>query len=281
MNRAERRSTDRKIQKVAKTINKLSPNQVKLIDSITNEKAAEKIEAALISYQRVINASLFEHGFSNKQVENIFKVANDFLQEESIKAEKLNEELKRSGNIKMARKKIEDSMINEIKTLMGEGKNRTEIIDATLYKFPNMSKAMIINAYSQVKEDLKEESKEDPDVQEAMEKVADILDEGEKKEVENKEVEKILTEADKVTEKSELKCTERTIKEAITKVAKESSELSKLKVLSMVVEGENGTYRVCDKGVELTNNGLTIFFENTEQLDNFASEYKEVFKMLK
>lgn len=56
---------------------------------------------------------------------------------------------------------------------------------------------------------------------------------------------------------------------------------NKLKVLSMTVEGENGKYKVCEKGVELQNKGLTMFFENIEQLENFTEEYKQVFEMVK
>ncbi len=56
---------------------------------------------------------------------------------------------------------------------------------------------------------------------------------------------------------------------------------NKLKVLSMTVEGENGQYKVCEKGVELQNKGLTMFFENIEQLENFTEEYKQVFEMVK
>ncbi len=56
---------------------------------------------------------------------------------------------------------------------------------------------------------------------------------------------------------------------------------NKLKVLSMTVEGENGQYKVCEKGVELQNKGLTMFFENKEQLESFTSEYKQVFEMVR
>lgn len=49
----------------------------------------------------------------------------------------------------------------------------------------------------------------------------------------------------------------------------------------MTVEGENGQYKVCGKGVELQNKGLTMFFENIEQLENFTEEYKQVFEMVK
>ena len=47
----------------------------------------------------------------------------------------------------------------------------------------------------------------------------------------------------------------------------------------MIVEGENGTYKVCENGIELSNEGLLMSFESIDQLDNFTKEFKEVFSM--
>ncbi|HID0823846.1 TPA: hypothetical protein ACXDAP_001990 [Clostridium botulinum] len=86
------------------------------------------------------------------------------------------------------------------------------------------------------------------------------------------------------SEVKEIERAEKVIKEA--KENKEGKPMnkpmeSKLRVLSMTVEGENGQYKVCEKGVELQNKGLTMFFENIEQLENFTEEYKQVFEMVK
>nr|WP_243149502.1 hypothetical protein [Clostridium niameyense] len=201
---------------------------------VTNEKSAERVEVTLIGYQRAINASLIEHGFNYKEIDEIFDTAKYFNEEEKEKLYKLKEELKRSGDIEMAKKKIEKDVLELINAMLDKGKKKKEIIGETLFKFPNMSKAMIINAYQEAKENRKTE--------EAVEKVMNIIEENPKEDKPMK---------------------------------------NKLKVLSMTVEGENGKYKVCEKGVELQNKGLTMFFENMEQLESFTEEYKQVFKMVK
>ncbi|NEZ46138.1 hypothetical protein FDF74_02800 [Clostridium niameyense] len=217
-----------------KAIQSLTPTQVKAMHYVTNEKSAERVEVTLIGYQRAINASLIEHGFNYKEIDEIFDTAKYFNEEEKEKLYKLKEELKRSGDIEMAKKKIEKDVLELINAMLDKGKKKKEIIGETLFKFPNMSKAMIINAYQEAKENRKTE--------EAVEKVMNIIEENPKEDKPMK---------------------------------------NKLKVLSMTVEGENGKYKVCEKGVELQNKGLTMFFENMEQLESFTEEYKQVFKMVK
>jgi hypothetical protein len=64
---------------------------------------------------------------------------------------------------------------------------------------------------------------------------------------------------------------------------KDEAKLNKtgLKVKSMVVEGENGIYKVCDAGIELTNEGMMLSFENEAALDKFVGEFKQVFAMMR
>ena len=65
-----------------------------------------------------------------------------------------------------------------------------------------------------------------------------------------------------------------------------------LKVLSMKVQGDNGTYTVCENGVELQNKNDLIHFENLEELEAYKQkeierferwtlEFKQVFAMAK
>lgn len=234
MNRTDKRRQVREIDKMMKSIQSLTPTQVKAMNYVTNEK----VTAVLVSYQRVINASLVEYGLNYSEIEKIFNMATDFMKEEDEKSYKLNEELKRSGNIQMAKNKIEKGVLDLINSMLDGGKKKNEIIEEILFKFPNMSKAMIINAYQEAKEQRK------------TERAAEV-----------KEIEKA---------------------EKVIKEDKEDKPMgNKLKVLSMTVEGENGKYKVCEKGVELQNKGLTMFFENIEQLENFTEEYKQVFEMVK
>lgn len=60
----------------------------------------------------------------------------------------------------------------------------------------------------------------------------------------------------------------------------DNKETKKLKIKSMVLQGDNGTYRVCENGVELTEMGSIISFENESQVDEWVNEVKEVFGMI-
>lgn len=272
MNRTDKRRQVREIDKMMKSIQSLTPTQVKAMNYVTNEK----VTAVLVSYQRVINASLVEYGLNYSEIEKIFNMATDFMKEEDEKSYKLNEELKRSGNIQMAKNKIEKGVLDLINSMLDGGKKKNEIIEEILFKFPNMSKAMIINAYQEAKEQRKTER--------AANKIMDII-EGEN---ETKDKKEKLKEWDKkynpngklAAEVKEIEKAEKVIKED-KKVKEDKPMVNKLKVLSMTVEGENGKYKVCEKGVELQNKGLTMFFENIEQLENFTEEYKQVFEMVK
>lgn len=269
MNRSDKRRQVREIDKMMKSIQSLTPTQVKAMNYVTNEKAT----AVLVSYQRVINASLVEYGLNYSEIEKIFNMSTNFMKEEDEKSYKLNEELKRSGNIQMAKNKIEKGVLDLINSMLDGGKKKNEIIEEILFKFPNMSKAMIINAYQEAKEQRKTER--------AANKIMDII-EGENEATDKKEKlkewdKKYNTNGKLAAEVKEIEKAEKDIKEV-----KENKPMkNKLKVLSMTVEGENGEYKVCEKGVELQNKGLTMFFENIEQLESFTSEYKQVFEMVK
>lgn len=246
MNRTDKRRQVREIDKLMKSIQSLTPTQVKAMNYVTNEK----VTAVLVSYQRVINASLVEYGLNYSEIEKIFNMATDFMKEEDEKSYKLNEELKRSENIQMAKKKIEKGVLDLINSMLDGGKKKNEIIEETLFKFPNMSKAMIINAYQEAKE--KKESEK------AVDEIMEIIEEPKK-----------------------VKKEEKTRRKDPKENKEDKSMISNLKVLSMTVKGENGQYKVCEKGVELQNKGLTMFFENIEQLESFTEEYRQVFEMVK
>lgn len=279
--RANRREAEKNMKKHKKTLAKLTPEEMALVDLLATQKMNNELTAALVSYERVINASLIEHGFSYKEITSIIGLAVSLTSEENKKAKKLNEELMRSGDVEMSRKKIEESVIGEINKLMDEGKKKKEVIESVLYKFPNMSKAMIINAYQEVKED--RENNIDPDIKDAMEY---IFEENEEKETDREEVkqdnkiEKRLEEkAKKIIEAAkEMQCpTKEQIKEEIKM---DNKETKKLKIKSMVLQGDNGTYRACENGVELTEMGSIVSFANEAQVDEWVNEVKSVFKMI-
>lgn len=276
--RANRREAEKNMKKHKKTLAKLTTDELALIDLLATQKMNCQIHAALTSYERVILASMLEHEVSDEEIQSIWSLARKLIDEEDEKSKKLNKELQRSGDAEMVKKKIEESIINEINKLMDEGKKRKEVIESVLYKFPHMSKAMIINAYQEVKED--RENNIDPDIKDAMEYIFEENEENEIDKEKDNKIEKRLEEnAKKIIEVAkEMQCqTKDEIKE---EVKMENKSTSGLKIKSMVLQGKNGVYRVCENGVELTEMGSIISFENEAQVDEWVNEVKEVFGMI-
>jgi hypothetical protein len=292
MSRTDIRALTRDVQNATKIINKFTPNQRKVIDQIVEGRSNEQAKMAIANYLRVITASLYEHGFRSNQLDSIFELAEDFINEESIKSIKLDQELKRSGNIEMVKKKIEEEILREINTLMDAGKNRKEVIEAVLFKFPNMSKAMVINAYQQAKDERESEKiKEDPEIKQAVEYIFE----------EEKEIDKKVEKTKSVVVKNatapqpdvkENKTTEKHVEEDITIVQvsqkKEEVEVKGLKVIeekvvkSVKVEGENGTYEAeTGKGVILSKENRSVNFRTEKELDEWVAEFRQVFAMIK
>jgi hypothetical protein len=277
MNRAERRkqgkSIDKGLGKDINTIKNLTPAQARIMDMVSEEKAVNKFDEYVKNFSectdRCLSALLLDLGFSLKEINALENKYGNLMKDDGEKFQKL-----KGSNVDMNKISMEVKL--EIEKLIKDGVSKKKAAEELEFKFPKLSKSMLINAYAKVKESMEE----DPDVYDAMEKVSDILDESD--EMNNKEVKTVLAESDKVVENAN------EILEAAKKAqCEKQAELIKnpvlkkstLKVLSLIVEGENGTYKVCDKGIELSNEGMLISFENAAQVDKWANEIKEVFAM--
>lgn len=83
MSRAEQRVKDRGNQKSAKEINKLTTNQIKLIDNITKFRTKELIEV----YENLVDKAVYETMRANRvgkeRAERIMEQANKIILEDS------------------------------------------------------------------------------------------------------------------------------------------------------------------------------------------------------
>jgi hypothetical protein len=283
MNRQEKRQHQRDINKTEKVINKLTPEQVKLIDALSTQKAKkisdDRIEEFNGTLDRAISALLMEclPDASMDQIYKLEEYYSELVIEDLEKFNKIMKDLKGDNElVNKAMQKYEAEVIAEVKELLEKGVNQKQAIDVLVTNFPTLSKSMLTNSYKKLKSEFdknNEVEEIDPDVADAMEKISDILDMGK-----DKESKKVLKEADKAAEAAE----KEEVKEIIVE-DKEEVEVkgTALKVKSMVVEGENGNYKVCDAGVELTNEGMMLSFENEAALDKFVGEFKQVFAMMR
>lgn len=298
MSRSDRREQEREYAKFNKKFNKLSQSQKEVANKIGREMANMYIKKLLDGLDRSISAAAILLGMDMKKADECSFLSGKLLAEDTYKIQEFENQFKKEEDCQMAIKKINEDVKSEVEKLINEGVNKKEAIEKLVFKFPKLSKAMITNAYQKVKEEIEEKSKdkkEDQEVEKAAEEILGIIDGEITKEVTKETLEKWdkkynpngkLAAEVKEIEKSEENKEEVNEMEAKEVVANNATTENKLQVIEEVkiikVKGENGEYEADSrKGVMLKNEGITMFFESIEQLDNFTSEFKKVFKMVK
>lgn|GEM_PF-2288722 len=316
MNRAERRRNEINLKKNTQIINKLTPEQAKLMDKIAEEKANKMSNKYIDKFgdliDRSMTAALLDFGLELEEAELIQKNMSELFQEDSIKIEKLEGE-----NIDMTKTEID--VTAAIKELLKAGNDKKEDMKTLEYKFSNLSKSMLLNAYAKVRKEViyenfkKNELKLNGEemVRNVMAKFkitetnAKIYYSKWKKEymedktsvdpllpkkptIETATQKEIEDNAKKIIETAkEIQCVPVIVQavESINNV--EVAEVKGLKVIeekvikTIKVEGENGVYAATTgKGITLTKNDMTIGFENEEQLNEWITEIKAVFAMV-
>jgi len=261
---------------------------------------------------RSMTAALLDFGLELEEAELIQKNMSELFQEDSIKIEKLEGE-----NIDMTKTEID--VTAAIKELLKAGNDKKEDMKTLEYKFSNLSKSMLLNAYAKVRKEViyenfkKNELKLNGEemVRNVMAKFkitetnAKIYYSKWKKEymedktsvdpllpkkptIETATQKEIEDNAKKIIETAkEIQCVPVIVQavESINNV--EVAEVKGLKVIeekvikTIKVEGENGVYAATTgKGITLTKNDMTIGFENEEQLNEWITEIKAVFAMV-
>lgn len=250
MNRAERRREEREMKKNVGALKSLTPEQLRLIDMMSEEKAKKSVDSFSNVLDRGMTSALMDRNWS---IEEIEKLQNEIAALMMEDVEKMNEYKKE--NIDMA--KVEKEVREYVKGLIEKGINKKEALEDLQFKFPKLSKSMLNVAYSKVREELETEK--------AAEQIVNIIDKKDtKKESKPLKVNKDIKEE----------------KKAKKEVEKDMVKESKLKVLTMVLEGKNGEYTVSNGSVELPVKDKLIF-KDIEDLEHFAEEVIEVFKIIK
>lgn len=267
MNRQERRKRDREIDKDKDFVKKLSANETKrmneIIDKITKDKAEQAIDLIYGSFISV----LVTKGTRFEEIREIQILMEEFMLDEKEKMKILEKE-----NIDMTKLQIE---VREFMSgLIAQGKNRKEVIEETVFKFPKATKNMINRTFGEIDD---EKVIEDAAVY--------ILEDNKniKKAIEKEDANKIAKEVARQLEK------EVSIEDRITDVVKkvEVKESDDLEVLEEVVikevklKGKNGVYEAkTGVGVALESEGYKLAFSNIEELESFCNEFKKVFERI-
>ncbi|APF28234.1 hypothetical protein NPD5_254 [Clostridium sporogenes] len=302
MNRQQRRQQERDLKKNLGTIQELTPQQTKLINIAATEKAKAMTKKYIDNFSevadRAISAVLIDEGYTTDEVYKLELKITELMEEDNRKIIELERE-----NVDMA--KIDKEVKEYIEELLKKGVSKKQAIDDLVFKFPKLSKSMLLNVYTKVK---KEKGYTENRVcrEDVYEYFTDHLKSWNGEEMIKHAIKEFgFTEStaqtyyykwkkefmnNKITkvEKTDKKQT-RDLQEESKKVqSKEEVKVEGLKVLeekvikTVKVEGKNGIYTgTTGEGIVLTKDNVTISFENIEQLENFTEEYKQVFEMVK
>lgn len=298
MNRAEKRDYLRREAKIKECVKKLTPVQLDLVEQLSDMKASKEADKRIDDFKGSLDRALLTiiiEYFPDKSWSELDRVVDRFGEhviEDSNKTILLENECK--GDRELMNKivqKYENELKERVNKLLEDGVSQKKAVEMLIIEFPKLSKSMITNNYKRLKSEYDEQLEEDLKVQEAADEIMEIMNEKEG----NKEVDKILEEADKFVEQAEkepkIVCNGNSCriveedaievkeKEKVMSVVKNEVKKSGLKVLSMTVQGENGTYKVCPEGIELSNSNMILAFENETQLNIFVNEFREVFEM--
>lgn len=261
MNRQERRKRDREIDKDKEFVKKLPASVTKrmneIIDKITKDKAEQVTNLIYGSFISV----LVNKGSTFDEIREVQTLMAEFMIDEKEKTKILEKE-----NVDMT--KLQMEVREFMKGLIAQGKNRKEVIEETIFKFPKATKNMINRTFGEIDD---EKVIEDA--------AAYILDE--KKEIkEDKEMKKM-------SEKDVKKLAKQIVKNIVEDEENVAKEVDGFEVLEEVVikevklRGANGVYQAkTGLGVALENEGYKLAFSSVADVESFCNEIKKVFERI-
>lgn len=301
MNRQERRKRDREIDKDKDFVKKLSANETKrmneIIDKITKDKAEQAINLIYGSFISV----LVSEGYTFEEIRKVQILMTEFILDEKEKMKILEKE-----NVDMT--KLQKEVREFMKGLIAQGKNRKEVIEETVFKFPKATKNMINRTFGEIDDEkvlddaaayILEDNKsikkaiEKEDVKKDAKKIAKEVARQLEKEIEKEdhiaEVGQIIEENKEIftTTNNGILMSGVTLNADYIITGKmdiDDKESDGLEVLEEVVikeiklKGRNGVYEAkTGVGVALENEGYKLAFKDITELESFYDEFKKVF----
>lgn len=188
MNRNLRRKLERENRGAELTLDKLPPKQKELLYAMIDNKAKEiafknadnviahKVELFAEDFDRNFSAVLLDLGYSLGEIDYIYGLVFASMKEDISKfAQHKAKYHNENGGLNEMGKQITETICNEIKDLILQGKKQSEVIKEIYWKYKKgYSQAMIKNAYAKVKSILDKEKEERADM-EVVETLADIV----------------------------------------------------------------------------------------------------------
>lgn len=249
MNRQERRKRNREIEKDKDFVKKLSVSETKrmneIIDKITKDKAEQAINLIYGSFISV----LVSEGCSFEEIRKVQILMTEFILDEKEKTKILEKE-----NVDMT--KLQMEVREFMKGLIAQGKNRKEVIEETVFKFPKATKNMINRTFGEI------------DDEKVLDDAAAYILE------DNKNIKKAI-------EKEDAKKIEAEVARQIEKESDDLEVLEEVVIKEVKLKGKNGVYEAkTGLGVALESEGYKLAFSNIEDLESFCNEFKKVFERI-
>ena len=238
MNRQQRRKIERDIDKELSVLKRLPEKELSKVSEIIDKVAKIKVDKLIESVDRNLTSLLVEVGYSIKEIKKIQERLAFLIEEDTLKIRELEKE-----SIDMS--KLQKEVKVFIEGLIKEGKNKSVVIEETLFKFPKLSKTMINTAYGNIQDEL--------EIQSAAEYILE----------DSKKVKDVITkeEAKKIA------------KEVAENLEKEINPVSRLKIKKIELEGEFGKYvKEGDKVI-----AGDIEFNSIDDLEEYRKKELELF----
>lgn len=173
----------------------------------------------------------------------------EFILDEKEKTKILEKE-----NVDMT--KLQMEVREFMKGLIAQGKNRKEVIEETVFKFPKATKNMINRTFGEI------------DDEKVLDDAAAYILE------DNKNIKKAIEKED----------AKKIAAEVARQIEKESDDLEVLEevvIKEVKLKGKNGVYEAkTGLGVALESEGYKLAFSNIEELESFCNEFKKVFERI-
>lgn len=249
MNRQERRKRERQVEKKLDVLRKLPEKEVLKINKIIDEVSGYKTNQAMDLIDKTLEAVLINIGFRLKDIRKVKMMLTEFLVDEENKLKIINKE-----NVNMA--KLQKEVTEFMKGLMEKGKNKADVIEETLYKFPKASKNLVNREFGKLKEE--------QDIADATDY---IFGKEEAKEIAKKVADNLEEELEKEEPIVEVK------QEEIKEEVKEEKKVSKLKFRRVEIDGEFGSY--VKEGNKVVAGEIT--FNSLEELEEYQRKEIELF----
>ena len=147
MSRQAKRAQDRELKKDIKAVGSLTPRQEQMMERKAINISNRYIEEYGMLIDRSLTAALVDYGIMYGDIEIINRNMSELLLEDSKKTHILEGE-----NLDMVA--IQKEVQETIEKLLEDGTEKKKTINILIYKFPKLSKSMLLTAYGKIRRDL-------------------------------------------------------------------------------------------------------------------------------